>query len=378
VKNFIARFKSLPLKTRQLLVLGITFALVVALPLFIWAILTQRFDVRKKAATGEPTSPPIPSEKVTKKVALVVINPKDSNDIGVIQKYGWNNPEALANQYIETVRRVSNNFVNYEITERLTLETFPIKKNGFILDMGYYENCLSNPDANCRELIDYAKFLESTNFCPQIAAGQIDEIWAFGGPWFGFWEWSVKGPHVNSLQENLPDCGRRTYTIMGFSYERTVSEMLEDLGHRFEAILPQLPHTRDGWTRYTQKSHCGTVHIPPNGTTDYDWSNQSFAPSDCDDYLTYPNLPGNIKQVSCKTWGCDGLGYKKWWLAHIPHGTGQTGQTLHNWWKYVIDTDNAIATQPPTPHLLNRRQHQSPLPFHLLLSHLQRLPLDKQ
>lgn len=347
MKKFIARFKSLPLKTRQLLILGTTLALVVALPLFIWAILTQRFELRKRAATGEPTPPP--SEKMTKKVALVVINPKDTSGVGVIQKYGWDNPETLANQYIEAVREASNNTVDYQIAERLTLEDFPVKKSGFTLDMAYYENCLSNPNANCRELIDYAKFLESTGLCPKIANGQIHEIWAFGGPWFGFWEWSVKGPHVNSLQENLPHCGRKTYAIMGFSYERTVSEMLEDLGHRFEYILPQLSHTHDAWSRYVQKSHCGTVHIPPNGTTDYDWSNQSVAPSDCDDYLTYPNLPGNVKQISCATWGCGKLGHKKWWFNHIPHNSGQTGQTLHNWWKYVIDTDNALATQPPNP-----------------------------
>jgi hypothetical protein len=39
--------------------LGITFALLAALPLFIWAILTQKFDIRKRAATGEPTPTPI-------------------------------------------------------------------------------------------------------------------------------------------------------------------------------------------------------------------------------------------------------------------------------------------------------------------------------
>ena len=59
MKKFLARFKSLPLKTRQLLVLGMTLALAVTLPLFIWAILTQQFDLRKRAATGEPTPKPI-------------------------------------------------------------------------------------------------------------------------------------------------------------------------------------------------------------------------------------------------------------------------------------------------------------------------------
>lgn len=59
MKKNISRLTSLPKKSKRLLVLGITFALLAALPLFIWAILTQRFDIRKRAATGEPTPPPV-------------------------------------------------------------------------------------------------------------------------------------------------------------------------------------------------------------------------------------------------------------------------------------------------------------------------------
>jgi hypothetical protein len=59
VKEHINRLTSLSKKSKRLLVLGITFALLAALPLFVWAILTQRFDIRKRAATGEPTPPPV-------------------------------------------------------------------------------------------------------------------------------------------------------------------------------------------------------------------------------------------------------------------------------------------------------------------------------
>jgi hypothetical protein len=52
--NFIAKFKLLPVKTKKLLGLGITIALVVALPLFIWGVTTQQFDIRKRASSGEP------------------------------------------------------------------------------------------------------------------------------------------------------------------------------------------------------------------------------------------------------------------------------------------------------------------------------------
>jgi hypothetical protein len=52
--NVIHRLKSLPVQTKRLLGLGTVLALFIALPLFIWAIVTQTFLFREKAASGEP------------------------------------------------------------------------------------------------------------------------------------------------------------------------------------------------------------------------------------------------------------------------------------------------------------------------------------
>ncbi len=52
--NLIERVKLLPKGTRRLLSVGIILALVVALPLFIWAIVTGNFNLNNKAASGEP------------------------------------------------------------------------------------------------------------------------------------------------------------------------------------------------------------------------------------------------------------------------------------------------------------------------------------
>ncbi len=56
--NFVNQFKSLPVSTKRLMSLGGVLALFVALPLFIWAIVTQTFLFQKKAASGEPTPSP--------------------------------------------------------------------------------------------------------------------------------------------------------------------------------------------------------------------------------------------------------------------------------------------------------------------------------
>lgn len=53
MKNYVARFKSLPVSTRRLLSIGVLLAFVAALPLFVYAILNNKFLLIKKAASGE-------------------------------------------------------------------------------------------------------------------------------------------------------------------------------------------------------------------------------------------------------------------------------------------------------------------------------------
>jgi hypothetical protein len=60
--NFIHRFKSLPVKSQRLLSVSIVLGMFVALPLFVWAVVTQTFLINQKAASGEPPTPtPFPT-----------------------------------------------------------------------------------------------------------------------------------------------------------------------------------------------------------------------------------------------------------------------------------------------------------------------------
>jgi protein-disulfide isomerase len=52
--DFVKNFKNLPSKTRNLMSLGLIIALVIALPLFIWAITNLNFNQKERAASGEP------------------------------------------------------------------------------------------------------------------------------------------------------------------------------------------------------------------------------------------------------------------------------------------------------------------------------------
>ena len=141
---------------------------------------------------------------------------------------------------------------------------------------------------------------------------------------------------------------------MGFNYERGISEMIEDMGHRFEATLDYVfgtrgPNKNSLWSRFALRNidvvgeaGCGNIHYGPNSTSDYDWSNQSYVQSACDDWYNFPNLTGAKKSVNCSAWGCDGYSFKKWWHRHLPKAGGKTNGKLNNWWKYVADYESAI------------------------------------
>jgi hypothetical protein len=68
--NFLKRFKSLPTGARQTVSVGIILALVVALPLFVWALVNLNFNQKEKAASGEPVCVINPTEMTVRLVHI--------------------------------------------------------------------------------------------------------------------------------------------------------------------------------------------------------------------------------------------------------------------------------------------------------------------
>ncbi|OGM84372.1 hypothetical protein A2376_01755 [Candidatus Woesebacteria bacterium RIFOXYB1_FULL_47_31] len=194
------------------------------------------------------------------------------------------------------------------------------------------------------------------SICEKRNNGEIDEVWIFGGPWFGYYESRLAGPGAfwyNSPSLTGTTC-QKLLPIMAFNYERGVSEMIEDMGHRFESVLDYVFGGRQAnkntlWSRFALRdidlageAGCGNIHFGPNSTTDYDWGNTRSVQSSCNDWSNFPNLTGAKQNMSCSEWGCDGYGFKKWWLRHLPKAGGKTSGKLNNWWKYAADYESAI------------------------------------
>jgi len=317
--------------------------------------------------TPKPAPKPQPASTVTRKVLVLDFDPI-VNGQRLHSLLGWENPQTLEAQFVADVRSASGNYVRYQIVEHRQLDDFPIKDDGFDYDDESYLDCWNNPDANCHmpDGVDYHKILTDygSDVCALRNSGAIHELWVWGAPYFGFYESRLAGPGAfwyNSPPLTGTSCTKQL-PIMGFSYERGNSEMLESFGHRAESAMT---HTYGGWEE-NRTSHnwdrfglvkaqspdynysgCGSVHYAPNSLSDYDWSRSIPVKSTCQDWLNYPYLTGATQQIGCSFWDCSGYGYLKWWFSHFPHFTGVASDgKWNNWWRYVLDYREATALNP--------------------------------
>lgn len=294
----------------------------------------------------------------------IIYNPiiEAEGDKTLIELKNWNDPVTLDAQHIADVDTASHGDVNYLIVDRYQIDDFPRKLDGFDYDDNTYLACLSNT-STCHQpdTVDYGRIFEDFDICTRVLTDSISEVWLWGGPYFGYWEYNVRGPSINITPENIPLCGNKTIYVMGFNYERGNPEMLEDMGHRTEGILAKeiaddnwQQNEDNDWNKFSLVAapvstypygHCGNVHYPPNGTSDYDWANTWQVSSDCDDWYNYPTLSDDFVTLNCEAWGCDGYDYKKWWLHHLPHASGIKDGHINDWWCYVMDYEAATRSQ---------------------------------
>jgi hypothetical protein len=306
-----------------------------------------------------PPSPAVtpagePPESLSPRVLLITYNPIIRSEGGqkLARLLGWKDADALCQDYIADLRECSNGFVNYQIVQKIEVDAWPVKADGFCYDETSFLRCWrSKAGFHDPDEVDYEAIIAEFDLLKRVEADQIDEVWLFAFPYAGFYESIMVGPGAfwcNSPPIPRTDVPRR-FVIMGFNYERGVGPMLESFGHRVESILR---HTwrqwRGGDNLYEQyilydkkapgKANCGWMHYAPNSLTDYDWGNLTRVPSNCDDWLNFPKFQGLVRQVDCTEWGNgDMRAHHKWWFKHLPNAPGHTRGISNNWWWYSVD-----------------------------------------
>ena len=310
----------------------------------------------------KPTAPP-PSTVLAPmqpRVLLIVYNPvvDESSDKRLIEEMGWNDPEKLAQGYIDDLRECSGGLVNYTIIDRITANEIPVKVDEFQYTPQTYLNvCRTGQGGHDPDNVDYPSILAKFDLIQRITNNEIDEVWMFGAPYFGFWESTMAGRNsffLNSEPVKDTDTCPRRFVLMGFNYERGIGEMLEDFGHRTESTMTQVFRYKTGaanlferYTLYDQvaagRANIGSVHFAPNSVRDYDWGNMTPVQSCADDWAQFPALPNppNYRMMDARDWGKGDIrGHHKWWLAHLPQAAGATDGVSNNWWWYVVDPNN--------------------------------------
>ena len=339
---------------------------------------------------GRSTSPlPLPQPPadgslvpVSPRVFVINFDPVvDANGTRLTERMGWNKVDSLIPGFIADMKEISYGLVNYQYdpANRIDVNEIPQKTDGFQYTADAYLTMMKDQRTHHDpDEVDYHKIIADHRLIERVMNHEIDEVWMFGGPYFGFWESTMVGKKAiwtnSSPVANTDNCTRR-FVIMGFNYERGVAEMIHDIGHRMESIMayvydsfdtlqraysavnpnvqpPVTParfmNPRNDFERFMLyekiapgRAEMGLIHTPPNADKDFDWQNPNKASSSADDWLNYPNLQGIRRTFNHTEWGGGGDGYNftKWWFKHVPHVKGNKNGISNNWWKYTMQVD---------------------------------------
>lgn len=301
-----------------------------------------------------------------KRILSLTYDPILSNGQRLGDYLGWNDVRALRDGYLNALESKSG--YDYEVYQAWVINAFPRKADGFRYTETSYLACM-NDSNQCHkpDLVDYAYILDLYDACELLNQGLIDEVFLFGGPYFGYWESTLAGPASQAYWYNSnPVTGtscRSLLPVMGFSSHVGVGNMLHNLGHRTESTMVRVygswnhDFPQHNWDKFSLNPHdspgfsysgCGNVHYPPNTTTEYGYDDRSIRSSFCDQFYNYPGITTSTRRsFSCTEWGCTQFGYLSWWFDHIPKNpatppVGTSDTHSWSWWRYIVDPNHVL------------------------------------
>jgi hypothetical protein len=308
-------------------------------------------------------------DEIIKRVFIIVYDPILGNGQTLSDYLYWAEHSDMTQAAVDLFHEASHGELHYTIADTIVLtDGWPVKMDGFQYTEAEYLAVISGQTpAHSPDNVDYNKIVNDPrlDICGRANRYEIDEVWIYNGPYFGFWESTLVGPGAywyNSPPVPGPYTCNRLIPIMGPSPERPDMAGHGE-GHRMESTMTQAygswqqNQTNHNWERFAlvkalspdyTYSGCGNIHYPPNGTSGYDYGNQAIVNSNCDDFENYPNLSDpaiTVKPVSCSTWGCNHYDYMMYWFGHLPDKPGcGADQVANDWWKYFADP--ALALNP--------------------------------
>lgn len=247
------------------------------------------------APVDNPARPPASGPAINRKVYVIVLDPLLSNGQKLSAYRGWHDHAVLTQGTLDFFSQASNGRMNYTVVSTTVVtDGWPVKVDGFRYTEQEYLAVLDGQrPPHQPDTVDYNLIVNTPalDICGKANRGEIDEVWIYNGPYFGFWESTLVGPGAYSY--NSPpvpgptDCNRLV-PIMGPSPEVDLPNAIHNFGHRMEATMTkaygswQQNRTAHSWERFAlvkvlspnySYSGCGNTHFPPNGAMDYDYGN---------------------------------------------------------------------------------------------------------
>jgi hypothetical protein len=247
----------------------------------------------------------------------------------------WNRSDDLIPKYIEAMKKASQDILVYEVVEKLEVPEYPVLMDGRQYSDTTYTEVLADNRRALRDvngkymLADYQQIIQKFDILQKVESAQIDEVWMFGGPYFGFYESRMVGRGAFWCNGPAIEQACRRFVIMGFNYERDVKEMVHDYGHRSESLLAK----QFGSEMYLRKLY---------------GQQPSLAPANA-----YEKFLGDLGTVHRKPGGEEyGQDEFAWLAAMQPE-----------WWPPTIDPNLLQTAQPVTPKPVESKP-AAPKPWH--------------
>lgn len=303
-------------------------------------------------------------------VYVVTYDPLLSNGKLLSEHLGWSNHTTITTETVAFFREASHNRLEYIIAATTVItDGWPVKIDGFRYTEAEYLDLYNDPSKGHEpDNVDYNAIVNDPrlDICGKANRNEIDEVWIYNGPWFGFYESTLVGPDgywFNSPPAPEPHNCQRLIPIMGPSLERSSQEAIHNFGHRTESVMRHIfgsweqNRTAHDWERFALLKHaspnysysgCGNVHFPPNSTIDYTFDDPAVVPSNCTDFVNYPNLgdpQSVVKPTTCSDWGCDEIGFYTYWFGNLPRNQECIATNFgSDWWAYILKPE--LANQP--------------------------------
>lgn len=328
------------------------------------------------------------TEIFARRVFVLVFDPVLSDGQRLSQRLKWNDPVDMTRSAIEFFKRASRGRVSYSIARTSVITSaWPQKEDGFRYnETGYLAVISDTAKPHEPDSLDYLKILndQSLDVCGSVNRGEIDELWMYGGPWFGFFESALAGPRAyfyNGAPITDTTCNH-LLPIMGLNMREGLANAVHIFGHRMEATMTKAygdweqNRAYHNWDRFGLAkaqspdftySGCSSMHFTPNGTQEYQYDRPDPTDSNCEDFLNYPNLsvPSAVTTpIGCDAWACDAAKYYGFWFEHLPFFADCAPDGIaSDWWRLFVEPDLALSpvetchratnTPFPTPTPIN-------------------------